>query len=176
MARDGFDADAVQLHKIRPPDISKLKAKNGLDKGVHFRAQKIFRDQFSSAYNIELDLIFAEPDGAALKPNSISASVSALFKRLKNPKTKGREPPPIEAFPRVAPVGRGHGTSRRIRATRPQFGNGDGHSLLAPTNRKRPGSRNQMGKISEVKRTAGEKTMKCVTACDRKVCKVMSTW
>jgi integrase len=34
-------------------------------------------------------LIFAEPDGAPLKPNSISASVSALFKRLKIPKPKG---------------------------------------------------------------------------------------
>ncbi len=56
---------------------------------VHREAQKIFRDQFSSAYNIELDLIFAEPDGAPLKPNSISASVSALFKRLKIPKPKG---------------------------------------------------------------------------------------
>jgi integrase len=48
---------------------------------VHREAQNVFRDQF--------DLIFAEPDGTPLKPNSISASVSALFKRLKIPKPKG---------------------------------------------------------------------------------------
>jgi integrase len=34
-------------------------------------------------------LIFANPDGTPLKPDSISASVSALFKRLKIPKPKG---------------------------------------------------------------------------------------
>lgn len=56
---------------------------------VHRAAQMPFRQQFGSAYNTELDLIFAEPDGTALKPNSISASVSALFKRLKIPKPKG---------------------------------------------------------------------------------------
>jgi site-specific recombinase XerD len=36
-----------------------------------------------------LDLVFANPDGTPLKPDSISASVSALFKRLKIPKPKG---------------------------------------------------------------------------------------
>jgi integrase len=56
---------------------------------VHREAQNVFRDQFSSAYSTEFDLIFAEPDGTPLKPNSISASVSALFKRLKIPKPKG---------------------------------------------------------------------------------------
>src|SRR5581483_8614449 len=34
-------------------------------------------------------LIFANPDGTPLKPDSISATVSALFKRLKIPKPKG---------------------------------------------------------------------------------------
>jgi integrase len=37
----------------------------------------------------EKDLIFANPDGTPLKPNSISATVSALFKRLKIQKPKG---------------------------------------------------------------------------------------
>ncbi len=36
MARDGFDAEAVSYTKSDPPDISKSKAKNGLDNGVHF--------------------------------------------------------------------------------------------------------------------------------------------
>ena len=42
-----------------------------------------------SAYRADLDLVFANPDGTPLKPDSISASVSALFKRLKIPKPKG---------------------------------------------------------------------------------------
>ena len=36
-----------------------------------------------------MDLIFANPDGTALKPDSISATMSALFKRLEIPKPKG---------------------------------------------------------------------------------------
>jgi hypothetical protein len=37
MARDGFDAGAVpKTTKQTPPDISLLRAKNGLDNGVHF--------------------------------------------------------------------------------------------------------------------------------------------
>jgi len=34
-------------------------------------------------------LIFANPDGSPFKPDSISATVSLLFKRLKIPKPKG---------------------------------------------------------------------------------------
>lgn len=112
---------------------------------VHRDAQKISRDQFSSAYYIELDLIFAEPDGAPLKPNSTSASVSALFKRLKIPKSKGASLHLPETLPRGAPFGRRHGTSRRVRTAGPQFGHGDYHRLLAPAHWKRPGSRYQVG-------------------------------
>jgi integrase len=56
---------------------------------VHESAQKAFREQFGPAYRDQFDLIFAEPDGTPLKPNSISSSVSLLFKRLKIPKPKG---------------------------------------------------------------------------------------
>jgi integrase len=56
---------------------------------AHRAAQDVFREQYRSAYRAGLDLIFAEPDGIALKPDSISSSVSALFKRLKIPKPKG---------------------------------------------------------------------------------------
>ena len=55
----------------------------------HRKAQRALLEQFGSTYRTELDLIFAEPDGAPLKPNSISSAVSALFKRLKIPKPKG---------------------------------------------------------------------------------------
>ena len=56
---------------------------------AHRRQQNVFRDQFGPDYRADLDLIFAEPDGTPLKPDSISASISALFKRLKIPKPKG---------------------------------------------------------------------------------------
>jgi integrase len=55
---------------------------------AHRTSQDALRAQFGSGYKSDLDLIFAEPDGSPLKPNSISASVSALFKRLKIPKPK----------------------------------------------------------------------------------------
>jgi site-specific recombinase XerD len=48
-----------------------------------------FRAQFVPEYRADLDLIFANPDGTPLKPDSISASVSALFKRLKIRKPRG---------------------------------------------------------------------------------------
>jgi integrase len=56
---------------------------------VHRARQDEFRLQFGPDYRNDLDLIFANPDGSPLKPNSISATVSALFKRLKIPKPKG---------------------------------------------------------------------------------------
>lgn len=56
---------------------------------AHRKQQDQFRRSFGPAYRHDLDLIFAEPDGTPLKPNSISATVSALFKRLKIPKPKG---------------------------------------------------------------------------------------
>jgi len=34
----------------------------------------------------DLDLVFANPDGTPLKPDSVSASVSLLFRKLKLPK------------------------------------------------------------------------------------------
>jgi len=56
---------------------------------AHRAAQDVFRNQYGSGYKGDLDMIFAEPDGTPLRPDSISASVSALFKRLKIPKPKG---------------------------------------------------------------------------------------
>jgi integrase len=56
---------------------------------AHRRKQDEFRRQFGPDYRTDLDLIFANPDGTPLKPDSVSASVSALFKRLKIPKPKG---------------------------------------------------------------------------------------
>ena len=44
------------------------------------------RREFGLDYRVDLDLIFANPDGTPLKPDSISAAVSLLFRRLKLPK------------------------------------------------------------------------------------------
>ena len=56
---------------------------------THRTQQDEFRRQFGPDYRTDLDLVLANPDGTPLKPDSISASVSALFKRLKLPKPKG---------------------------------------------------------------------------------------
>jgi integrase len=57
--------------------------------GDHRIRQAEFRQRFGSDYRSDLDLIFANPDGTPLRPDSISATVSALFKRLKISKPKG---------------------------------------------------------------------------------------
>ena len=51
----------------------------------HRRQQDRFRQQFGSDYRADLDLIFANPDGSPLKPDSVSAAVSLLFRKLKLP-------------------------------------------------------------------------------------------
>jgi integrase len=56
---------------------------------AHRKQQDEFRTRFGTAYRNDLDLVFSDFDGSPLKPNSISATVSALFKRLKIPKPKG---------------------------------------------------------------------------------------
>jgi len=56
---------------------------------AHRQQQDEFKRQFGPDYRSDLDLVFANPDGTPLKPDSISAYVSALFKRLKIPKPKG---------------------------------------------------------------------------------------
>ena len=67
-------------HDVKIPDsaLATLEA--------HRKRQESFRIQFGPDYCAELDLIFANPDGSPLRPDSISAAVSALFRRLKLPK------------------------------------------------------------------------------------------
>jgi integrase len=52
----------------------------------HRKRQDEFRRQYGPEYHADLDLIFANPDGTPFKPDSISAAVSLLFRRLKLPK------------------------------------------------------------------------------------------
>lgn len=55
----------------------------------HRKCRDEFRTQFGSDYRTDLDLIFANPDGTPLNPDSISATVSASFKRLKIQEPRG---------------------------------------------------------------------------------------
>jgi len=52
---------------------------------LHRQKQAAFRAQFGPDYRADLDLIFANPDGTPLKPDSISSAVALLFRRLKLP-------------------------------------------------------------------------------------------
>ncbi|MGA3076982.1 MAG: tyrosine-type recombinase/integrase [Bryobacteraceae bacterium] len=56
---------------------------------LHRKRQDEFNLQFGADYRGDLDLIFANPDGSPFKPDSISATVSALFKRLNVERPKG---------------------------------------------------------------------------------------
>lgn len=53
----------------------------------HRREQEAYRAHFGAEY--QGNLIFANPDGTPLKPDSVSSAVSLLFRRLKVPKPKG---------------------------------------------------------------------------------------
>ena len=53
---------------------------------AHRLRQDKFRRQFGPDYRADLDLIFANPDGTELKPDSISATVSRICRRLGLPK------------------------------------------------------------------------------------------
>ena len=53
---------------------------------AHRRQQEKFRQQFGPDYRTDLGLVFANPDGTPLKPNSVSASVSLLCRRIGLPK------------------------------------------------------------------------------------------
>jgi site-specific recombinase XerD len=52
----------------------------------HRAAQEKYRAQFGPDYKADLDLVFCNLDGSPLRPDSVSAKVSALFAKLKLPK------------------------------------------------------------------------------------------
>jgi len=52
----------------------------------HRKRQDEFRNQFGADYRSDLDLIFANPDGTPLMPNSVSSTVSRLCRQLGLPK------------------------------------------------------------------------------------------
>jgi integrase len=81
--RDGLVFKSTKTEEPRkvelpPSTIACLEA--------HRLRQNAFRRQFGPDYRSELDLIFANPDGSPLMPNSISSTVSRLCRRLGLPK------------------------------------------------------------------------------------------
>jgi site-specific recombinase XerD len=52
----------------------------------HRERQNEFRAQAGSRYRADLDLIFANPDGTPLRPNSVSGTVSRICKQVGLPK------------------------------------------------------------------------------------------
>jgi integrase len=69
----------------RPRDV-KVPASALAALETHRKRQDEFRQQYGLDYRADLDLIFANPDGTLLRPNSISSAVSLLFRRLGLPK------------------------------------------------------------------------------------------
>jgi integrase len=69
--------DSVRPVSLPPSTLAALK--------VHRKQQDQFRLEYGPDYD-DGDLIFANPDGTPLKPDSVSASASALCRRLKLPK------------------------------------------------------------------------------------------
>ena len=52
----------------------------------HQERQDEFRAQFGPSYRADLDLVFANPNGTPLKPDSISSTVSRLCRKLGLPR------------------------------------------------------------------------------------------
>lgn len=72
--------------KSERPRVVKVPESTLASLDAHRRRQDEFRRQFGPDYRADLNLIFANADGTPLKPDSISAVVSLLFRRLKLPK------------------------------------------------------------------------------------------
>jgi integrase len=73
--------EEIRVLGLPPETFTSLEA--------HRQKQAEYRAKYGTDYRADLDLIFANPDGTPLRPDSISATVSALFKRLKIAKPRG---------------------------------------------------------------------------------------
>lgn len=81
--RAGLTFKSTKTEEPRPVSLP-VSAIAALEE--HRKCQDEFRRQYGPEYRADLDLIFANPDGSPFKPDSISAAVSLLFRRLKLPK------------------------------------------------------------------------------------------
>ncbi len=81
--RDGLAYKTTKTEE--PRDIALPPGTAGVLEAHRLRQDR-FRRQFGPDYRADLDLIFANPDGTELKPDSISATVSRICRRLGLPK------------------------------------------------------------------------------------------
>src|ERR1039458_3414978 len=95
----------------------------------HRERQDEFRRQFGPDYRSDLDLIFANPDGSPLMPNSVSATVSRLCRRTGMP--QGRIAPHRAPQPCIASVGERRGPGDCQRTPRPLVRSGEREDLRA---------------------------------------------
>lgn len=84
--KDGISFKSTKTEDIRVLGIP-AEAREALE--AHRKRQDEFRQQFGPNYRADLDLIFCNPDGTPLKPDSVSATISLLFRRLGIEKPKG---------------------------------------------------------------------------------------
>lgn len=77
----GFRCNDKDTKTERPRDL-KVPASALAALDAHRKRQDEFRARFGPDYWANLDLIFANPDGTPLRPNSVSSTVSLLFRRL----------------------------------------------------------------------------------------------
>ena len=84
--RTVLEFKCTKTEKPRPVSLPE-SATTALE--VHRKLQDEFRAKYGPDYRADLDLVFCNPDGSMLKPDSVSAAVSLLFRRLKIPKPKG---------------------------------------------------------------------------------------
>jgi hypothetical protein len=62
----------------REPEAQHLFVSQTIAVEAHRRQQEQFRQQLGPDYRADLDLIFANPDGTPLKPDSVSSAVSCF--------------------------------------------------------------------------------------------------
>src|ERR1039457_2700531 len=83
-AQDERRREPNEMPKTEKPRCIKIPAMTMVVIGARPRRRYAFRQQFGPDYQAG-DLVFATPDGSPLKPDSVSATVSLLFRRLKLP-------------------------------------------------------------------------------------------
>lgn len=81
--------DVVSFKETKTEDIRVIGLGAEALAALETHQQDESRVKFGPSYRSDLDLIFCNPDGTPLKPDSVSATVSMLFRRLGIPKPKG---------------------------------------------------------------------------------------
>ncbi len=118
----GTKTDEPRVAKIPEETLPKLEA--------HRKRQDEFRVQFGPDYRADLALIFANPDGSPLKPDSISATVSALVQAVEDPEAERRIAALAPLHDGLADVGRWRTAAGGIAATRALVSARDRRHLL----------------------------------------------